>query len=82
MIDLFLFKLDSNILIVWFFRVLFLAIGLIYIIYVLLQIRQIGIMNSTLKTRVGASIAFIGILHLILVISCVVLLEILLFSQN
>ena len=80
-LDLLLFKLDINSFIFWGFRISFIFIGIIYIVYVLLQLRQIGIMNSALKTRAATPIALVGIFHLIMVVSILIFLELLLFIQ-
>jgi hypothetical protein len=76
MIDFFLFKIDPNMLMLWIFRIIFWLIGLIYVIYVLLQIRQIGIMNKTLKTSASDLLKTLGYVHLILVVIVVVSVEI------
>lgn len=81
MINFILFKIDITTLEFWFFRILFLGLGIVYVIYVLLQIRQIGIMNSTLKTRSSLPIGIISIIHLFLVIGTITILEIVLFFQ-
>ena len=82
MIDFIVFQLDIHTLEFWFLRVLFLAVGIVYITYVLLQLRQIGIMNSTLKTKSAVPIAILGIVHLFLVLGTIIILEILLFVQS
>lgn len=81
MLDFIIFKLDTNVLTFWFLRILFMIIGIIYITYVLLQLRQIGIMNTTLKTRGGIPIAIVGMLHLILVVIVILIVELILFLQ-
>ena len=82
MIDFIIFKIDINVLEFWFLRILFLAIGLVYIIYILLQIRQIGIMNNTLKTKASVPIAVVSLIHLFLVVIVIIVLELLLFFQS
>ncbi|MEI7604305.1 MAG: DUF5657 family protein [bacterium] len=76
MIDLIIFKFDPGLVVLWSFKIIFLLIGIVYVIYVLLQLRQIGIMNSTLKTKGGIPIAIMGIFHILLVLTVLFLLEI------
>ena len=82
MLDFVLFKIDIADLVLLLTKVLFAGIGLVYIIYVLLQLRQIGIMNSTLKTRAAGPIVLVGLAHLLLVIIVILFIEIVLITQG
>lgn len=81
MINLGIMTIDPETVILLFAKGLVLFIGVIYILYVILQLRQIGIMNSTLKTRAGVPIAIIGLIHLVLVVAVLLFVELYLFTQ-